>query len=104
MYDSLWAYTLGRTGEPGLFNRMKRLGRAADYSTALLQTRASAINAHGSSDYGFAESFIAVNNLRIDQRVVAQECVKRIPVLHPLAGSTTQPSAPVLLHFPTQSV
>ena len=32
------------------------LGRAADYSTALLQTRASAINAYGSSDYGFAGS------------------------------------------------
>ena len=52
------------TLKPGLCNRMRRLGRAADYSTALLQTRASTINAHGSSDYGFAESSMAVNDLR----------------------------------------
>jgi hypothetical protein len=32
----------------------KGLGRAAGYPTALLQTRASTINAHGSSSYGFA--------------------------------------------------
>ena len=41
---------------------LRGLGRAADCSTALLQTRASAINAHGSSDYGFAESFIAMHD------------------------------------------
>ena len=40
--------------------KMKGLGRAADHSAALLQTRASAINAHSSSDYGFAESFVAM--------------------------------------------
>ena len=34
----------------------KGLGRAAGCPTALLQTRASAINAHGSSSYGFARS------------------------------------------------
>ena len=45
-------------------------GRAADCSTALLQTRASAINAHGSSDHGFAGSFIAVDDLGRDQRVI----------------------------------
>ena len=32
------------------------LGRAVGYPTALLQTRASTINAHGSSSYGFTRS------------------------------------------------
>ena len=42
-------------------------GRAADYSTALLRTRASAINAHGSSDHGFAGDIpIAVDDLGRD--------------------------------------
>ena len=38
--------------EPELFNWMRSLGRA------------SAINACGSSDYGFAERFMAMDNLR----------------------------------------
>gem|GEM_PF-5597489 len=45
-------------------------GRAADCSAALLQTRASAINAHGSSDHGFAGSFVAMDDFGRDQRVV----------------------------------
>ena len=48
----------------GGLNDAKGLGRAVDHSTALLQTRASAINAHGSSDYGFAESLIAMHDPR----------------------------------------
>jgi len=52
---------------------LKGRGRAADCSTALLQTRASAINAHGSSDHGFAgDIFIAVDDPGRTQRVVDQ--------------------------------
>ena len=74
-------------------------GRAPDYSTALLQTRTSAISAHGSSDYGFAGSFVAEDDLGRDQRIIDQQPIEAVPVLRSASGSSAQPLTPVLLHL-----
>ena len=64
------------------------LGRAADRSTALLQTRASAINAHGSSDHGFARRWHAVDYAWGLQRIVFLKATEALPVHRSIAAAT----------------
>lgn len=89
-----------KKGLQGLQERVS-LGRAVGCPTALLQTRASTINAHGSSDYGFAGrvTFIGMNNPGSCQWIVDQQLTKGRPVHRPVTVSPSQPLAPESFHL-----